>query len=77
MIKAITMDGKDPSLLTLAAHLRLRRGLFLREQGDAEGAQDCFEEAAKQYVGVFAFAPVRQVRVACLGWPLLTDSHQR
>ncbi len=61
MVKATTMDGRDPSLLTLAAHLRVRRGLFLKQKGDPEGSQECFDEAAKQYINVFNYAPVRQV----------------
>ncbi len=59
--RALQVESKSTAILTQAAHLYLRRGLYLVAGSEMEGAEAAFEEAATKYRNVFDLAPVRIV----------------
>lgn len=59
--RAVSLESSNSNIVTQAAHLLLRHGLYLSIKGDAEGSEEAFANAVEKYMMVLEQAPVRQV----------------
>jgi tetratricopeptide (TPR) repeat protein len=59
--RAVEGEPESTGILTQAAHLHLRYGLYWKQQGQQQKAQSSLKEAVTKYRHVFDIAPVRSV----------------